>query len=190
MKKHFLIGTTIIAMVLSFGLLFYSIYAAVTPGFLVKNTISFAGSQNIKFNIAGAITGTNDPTNPDLTHVWEYDYEQSPEVENSWVVGNLVFDSEQKDIEDIHITYTFNITNECETEITAAFVGPEGIVAPLVATQYVQVGTGSLNQGSQIDIPAYGTAVLILKLTLSEIENIHINQNVDFQINMIPKTSN
>lgn len=184
MKKRFLIGTSIMAIVLSLGLLFYGVYSVFMPGFLVNNTISFEGSKNVKFSIYGEITGTKDRYSPNLKHLWEYDYENSATNEDYWDVGSIEFDSEYKSIEDIHITYTFLITNLSESVINAEFSGPDGVTEPLKVTQSVKEGEGAFKEGSSVNVAAYGTATMTLKLTLTQIEDIHVNQLVSFSINL------
>ena len=190
MKKHFLIGTTIVAIVLSFGLLFYSVYAALTQSFSINNKIHFAGSQNIKFILNGNVTGTTNDLDDRLKLMvdgqegWHYDYEtQGPEGSSlEWTLPDITIKSEDLTLEQIHLTYTFTIQNQSECEITAAFDGPGDLASGLIKTTYVQVGNGAETVGSSVQVPLSTTATLKLKLTLESLEGFSGQELINFSI--------
>lgn len=190
MKKHFLVGTTIAAVILSFGLLFYSVYAALTQSFSINNKIHFAGSPDIKFILNGQVTGTTNDLDDRLKLMvdgeegWHYDYEtQSAEMSNlEWTLPDITIKSEDMQLEDIHLTYTFTIQNQSGCEITAAFDGPGDLASGLIKTTYVQLGTGAETIGSSVQIPLATTAVLKLKLTLESLEGFSGQELINFSI--------
>ena len=74
MKKRFWVYTTILALILTFSVLFVSVYAALSQNISIKNTISFAGTDEVvKFSVDAKVTGTkNDEI---LKTSWKYDYD-------------------------------------------------------------------------------------------------------------------
>ena len=192
MKKHFLIGTTVVAIMLSFGLLFYSVYAAITQSFSINNKIHFAGSQNIRFLLNGQITGTTNDIDDRLKLVvdgqegWLYDYDD-PDHDKSnleWTLPDLVMKSEGLTLEEIHLTYTFTIQNQSECAISASFDGPGDLATGLIKNTYVKVGNGAEVLGSSAQIPLATTAILKLKLTLASMDGFSGSELINFSINI------
>lgn len=192
MKKHFLIGTTIVAIILSFGLLFYSVYAALTQSFSINNKIHFAGSQDIKFLLKGQVTGTVNDFDDRLKLMvdgeegWFYNYDD-PEHDDSnldWTLPDIVMKSEGLKLEEIHLTYTFTIHNQSECEITASFDGPGDLATGLIKTTYVQIGEDAETIGSSVQIPLATIATLKLKLTLASLEGFSGQELINFSINI------
>lgn len=194
MKKHFLIGTTVVAIMLSFGLLFYSVYAAITQSFSINNKIHFAGSQNIRFLLNGQITGTtndlddrlklkNPETNEDF---WLYDYDDPARDKSNleWTLPDLIMKSEGLTLEEIHLTYTFTIQNQSECAISASFDGPGDLATGLIKNTYVKVGNGAEVLGSSAQIPLATTAILKLKLTLESMDGFSGSELINFSINI------
>lgn len=192
MKKRFLVGTTILAIVLSFGLLFYGVYAALTQSFSINNKIYFAGSTNISFELRGQLTGTtndlddrlklkNDATGEDF---WLYDYDDetrdNPNFE--WELPDVTMKSEELTLDQINLTYTFTIANRSECAISAVFDGPGALASGLIASKYVQVGDGVETVGDSVQIPQATTATLRLKLTLASLEGFSGQELVNFSI--------
>ena len=107
MKKRFWVYTTILALILTFSVLFVSVYAALSQKISIKNTISFAGTDEVvKFSVDAKVTGTkNDEI---LKTSWRYD-DDVYDCPNTfdWDIGNIEFASEGKTIDQINITYTF-----------------------------------------------------------------------------------
>ena len=192
MKKHFLIGTTVVAIMLSFGLLFYSVYAAITQSFSINNKIHFAGSQNIRFLLNGQITGTTNDIDDRLKLVvdgqegWLYDYDDPDHDESNleWTLPDLVMKSEGLTLEEIHLTYTFTIQNQSECAISASFEGPGDLATGLIKNTYVKVGNGAEVLGSSAQIPLATTAILKLKLTLASLEGFSGSELINFSINI------
>lgn len=191
MKKRFVIGTTIIAIVLSFGLLFYSVYAALSQSFSINNQIHFAGSQNIKFVLNGQVTGTTNDMDSRLKlsvndeEGWLYDYDD-PDHDDpilDWTLPDITIKSEGLTLDQIHLTYTFTIENQGDCDITAAFDGPGDLATGLIKNTYVQVGDGAETIGSSVQIPPLGTiATLKLKLTLASLEGFSGQELINFSI--------
>ena len=192
MKKHFLIGTTVVAIMLSFGLLFYSVYAAITQSFSINNKIHFAGSQNIRFLLNGQITGTTNDLDDRLKLVvdgqegWLYDYDDPDHDESNleWTLPDLVMKSEGLTLEEIHLTYTFTIQNQSECAISASFEGPGDLATGLIKNTYVKVGNGAEVLGSSAQIPLATTAILKLKLTLESMDGFSGSELINFSINI------
>lgn len=192
MKKHFLIGTTVVAIMLSFGLLFYSVYAAITQSFSINNKIHFAGSQNIRFLLNGQITGTTNDLDDRLKLVvdgqegWLYDYDDPDHDESNleWTLPDLVMKSEGLTLEEIHLTYTFTIQNQSECAISASFDGPGDLATGLIKNTYVKVGNGAEVLGSSAQIPLATTAILKLKLTLESMDGFSGSELINFSINI------
>lgn len=183
MKKKFLIGATILAMVLSFTVLGISVYAVVNQSVAVKNTISFAGkTNNLHFIIDGRITGTKNDSDPKLGTRWEYDYETMGLVGHEWNVGSIEFASEGLTVEEINITYTFQIQNLSSYPMEAKFNGPGELVAGLNKNYYVYKLGMEQTEASQIQINRNETATMVLKLTLDNIKDFSCNENINFAI--------
>lgn len=183
MKKKFLISATILAIILSFTILGVSVYAVINQSIAVKNTISFAGkTNNLHFIIDGRITGTKDDSNPKLGTRWEYDYETMGIVGHEWNVGSIEFASEGLTVEQINITYTFQIENLSSYPMIAAFNGPGDLVAGLNKNFYINKPGMAQTEASQIQINRNETGTLILKLTIDSLENFSCNENINFAI--------
>ena len=183
MKKRFLIGATILAIILSFAILGVSIYAVVNQSIAVKNTISFAGkTNNLNFIIDGRITGTKNDLDPKLGTRWEYDYETMGLSGYEWNVGNIEFASEGLSVDEINITYTFQIQNLSSYPMLAAFNGPGELVDGLNKNFYVAKAGVPQSEGTQIQINRNEKGTLILKLTIESKQDFNCNQSVDFAI--------
>ena len=192
MKKHFLVGTTIIAVILSFGLLFYSVYAAITQSFSINNKIHFAGSQNIKFVLYGQVTGTTNDFDDRLRlknnatgeNFWLYDFD-SPDRDYpsfEWNLPDITMKSEGLEIDQINLTYTFTIQNQSECEISATFDGPGDLASGLIKNTYVKVGDGAEALGASVQIPLATTATMKLRLTLESLEGFSGQELINFSI--------
>lgn len=188
MKKHLLIGTTIVALVLSFGLLFFGVYAALTQGFSINNKIHFAGGQNVKFLLKGQITGTVNDYDDQLKfngdEGWQYDYDDpehdTPNV--TWNIPDLMMKSEGLEKDDIHLTYTFTIQNQGECAIVASFDGPGDLANGLIKNTYVQTGAAQETAGTSVQIGLASTATLKLKLTVEDINGFAGKELIAFSI--------
>lgn len=185
MRKKFLIGATILAIVLSFTVLGISVYAVVNQSVAVKNTISFAGkTNNLHFIIDGRITGTKNDSDPKLGTRWEYDYETMGLVGHEWNVGSIEFASEGLTVQEINITYTFQIENLSSYPMIAAFNGPGDLVDGLNKNYYVYKLGMEQTEASQIQINRNETATMVLKLTLDNIKDFSCNENINFAIDI------
>lgn len=184
MKKRFFICATIMALLLSFTVFAVSVYAAVNQNISVRNTISFAGkTNNLKFTIAGQVTGTTNDSSSDHTMApWEYDYETMGIVGHEWNLGELQFDAEGKTVDQINITYTFTITNQSSYSMTAEFNGPEINNVGLKKKYLVSKNDYAETEASQIQINRNQTAVLKLVLYLDHLEDFSCNEQVNFSI--------
>ncbi|MCI7003508.1 MAG: hypothetical protein MR904_04105 [Clostridia bacterium] len=197
MKKRFWVYTTILALILTFSVLFVSVYAALSQNISIKNTISFAGTDEVvKFSVDAKVTGTkNDEI---LKTSWKYDYDDL-DCPNTfdWDIGNIEFASEGKTIDQINITYTFVVTNQSSCPILAEFDGPnkhyeggdEGeIIEGLIGTHYVSltdsrgVEKKAETKGKYIELDLNDVATLKFVLTLKRIDNYSCNENIDFKI--------
>lgn len=198
MKKRFWIYTTILALILSFSVLFVSVYAALSQNISIKNNISFAGKdEEIKFSLDGLITGTKQDGADALKTHWDYEYEKDGLMDNDWAVGNIEFDNEGKTLDQIKITYKFIIKNESSCPLLVEIDGPdkkfeggvEGeIIEGLVGTHYVSLLDGSGNELTpdkkdiQIQIPQNQSAVLKFVLTVKKLEDFTCNESIDFRL--------
>lgn len=201
MKKRFWIGATVLSILLTFSILFASVYAALSQNIGIKNTISFAGVDEIlKFTVDGQITGTKNDSEENHQVHWEYDYELFTPSNFDWQVGNLEFENEGKTVDQVHITYTFVIKNQSSCAIIAEFEGPnkhladgeEGeIVAGLIGTHYVSLKDKDNNEktperkGKSIKLGLNETATLKFKLTIKQMEDYTCNEEIDFAINFL-----
>ncbi len=186
MKKRYLIGATVIALILSISAFFVSVYAAVKQTISVSNQITFAGNQNAKsFLVKGQISGTINDSNPNLRMEWEYDYENQIGLDGfNWNLGDLQFDSSSGNLNEIGITYTFTISNQNDKTIMAEFVGPNDLPSGLNKTFYAYNQESSPVEGSNITFGSYETVVLELKLTISDLDYYCKQAPVNFSINI------
>ena len=189
MKKRFLVGATVLALILSVSLLLFSVYAAVNQTLSVRNTISFAGgAEGLKFTIDGRVTGArragSNESEDDISTFWEYDYDRDGILPpHEWEIGDIVFDSDDKELEDIHITYTFVINNlSSYTYINARIEGPENIEEGLIKTTYAYEQDSSVQEGTQLNISRTKPGILQLKLTLEQIEDYSCKAEIKFNI--------
>lgn len=197
MKKRFWVYTTILALILTFSVLFVSVYAALSQNISIKNTISFAGTDEVvKFSVDAKVTGTkNDEI---LKTSWKYDYDDL-DCPNTfdWDIGNIEFASEGKTIDQINITYTFVVTNQSSCPILAEFDGPnkhyeggdEGeIIEGLIGTHYVSLTDSrgiekkAETKGKYIELDLNDVATLKFVLTLKRIDDYTCNESIDFKI--------
>mgnify|MGYP004641169045 FL=1 len=197
MKKRFWVYTTILALILTFSVLFVSVYAALSQNISIKNTISFAGTDEVvKFSVDAKVTGTK--TDEILKTSWKYDYDDL-DCPNTfdWDIGNIEFASEGKTIDQINITYTFVVTNQSSCPILAEFDGPnkhyeggdEGeIIEGLIGTHYVSltdsrgVEKKAETKGKYIELDLNDVATLKFVLTLKRIDDYSCNESIDFKI--------
>ena len=192
MKKHLLIGTTVVAMILSLGLLFFSVYAAVSQSFSINNRIHFTGSQNVKFVLRGQITGTTDDSNPALTFknpttnedFWLYDKDDDNHnsTSASWEIPDLTIKSEGLSLEQVHLTYTFTIQNQGEAAIIASIDGPGDLASGLIKNTYVQTSASAEVAGTSVQIPIASTATIKIKLTLESLDGFSGQEYIAFSI--------
>ncbi len=189
MKKRFLIGGTVVALLLSISLLLFSVYAAVTQNISVRNRIMFSGStaEGFKFTLEGKVTGTTNDLDPKLRTTWDFDYETSSSDPAPWNIDEIVFDSEGKTIQEINITYTFTIENKCtgsNNTIRAQIIGPDQIDAGLIKTTYGYLQFGEQSEGTEVIIPKNQVGILQLKLTLAQLEDYSCNAPINFSISV------
>ena len=114
MKKRVLIGSTIIALVLSVSLLTVSVLAAMGQVFGVNNKIVFLGvEQYVHCIINAEITGTTRDGAPELEYTWEYNYADSEKdaPRCDWGIGELVFNQKGVAPGEERISYTFTVQN-------------------------------------------------------------------------------
>lgn len=199
MKKRFWVYTTILALILTFSVLFVSVYAALSQNISIKNTISFAGTNDILgFSVRAKITGTKDDSEDRLKDSWDYDYKDmdSPNT-HDWNIGNIEFASEGKTVDQINITYTFVVTNKSSCPMLVEFDGPnkhlengdEGeIVEGLIGTHYVSstnkdgVEKIAETKNQRIILDLEDIATLKFILTLKRIDDYTCNESIDFKI--------
>lgn len=199
MKKRFWVYTTILALLLSFSVLFVSVYAALSQNVSIKNNISFAGTdQEIKFSLTALITGTKQDGADALKTSWEYDMNDMDQQDTyDWAVGNIEFDNEGKTIDEIKIVYCFNIKNASSCPLLVEFDGPnkkfeggvEGeIIDGLVGTHYISLLDSEGNvvisekKGTQIQMDMNQSAVLKFVLTVTRIQDFACNESIDFKL--------
>ena len=206
MKKRFWVYTTILALILTFSVLFVSVYAALSQNISIKNTISFAGTDEIlRFSVNANITGTKDDSEDRLKDTWDYDYTKIDSSNtHDWNIGNIEFASEGKTIDQINITYTFVITNKSSCQMLVEFDGPNKhlengddgeIVEGLIGTHYVSsnnkdgVEKIAQTKGKQIQLDLNDIATLKFVLTLKRIDDYTCNESIDFKILCSPASN-
>lgn len=128
MKRGIIIGSTVIAMILSISLFVFGAFAAFNQTFKITNSIRFEGSgQKIVFTLDGSITGTTNDDDPKLKYNWTYDYDYTEENAAVWNVGDIAFRTNGRKIAEIEIEYKFVIQNLGSSKILAYITGWESI---------------------------------------------------------------
>ena len=188
MKKRIAICTTIIAFVVFAAVLGVSVYAAVSKGFGINNTISFeGGGSTLHFELYGWVDGmvrdeSPDGANKKYWHNWDFNgNSENPEdrrTSDEWTLGNLVFDNKGKKWDECYISYSFKITNYGINDIIISYAweGSAQISSGLDLRTYVYDGddeTALGVEGNSIQIAKMGqntpkTARLTVMLTLAE----------------------
>ena len=184
MKKRFIIVATLLSLILTFSVLFISVYAAVNQTISITNQISFVGNKEAKkFTINAIITGTTKEQAP--TFLWEYDYENQKGLDGgNREVGDLEFDNRNKSLDQIHITYTFTIKNENNKRLIASFVGPGNLIEGLNQKTYAYKENSIETESTSVVFEENETAILKLKLTVSSLDFSCDKQPVRFSINI------
>lgn len=179
MKKKYIVFTTLFALIVTFGLLTASVFAALRVNFGINNTISFVGGNaNIAFSIDGKIYGTSlgDGENaPTIKRSYDYNKATTSELE-PWNLGPLEFESES---ENVRILYEFIITNDGE-------FGDASIKAYIAP---VNIQTEDLNQptiiGTQlnpVEISTGNTGTISLEISPINLSGFEGSRTCDFNV--------
>ena len=141
MKSKLIFITSVMALVLTFGLLSISVFAAVSQNFGVNNRIVFVGNSLLSFDIDAEITGTKKDGDDSLKYNWSYSNENDMPNSDTWSLAeDLTFDEEGKEINPtavnrVSITYTFTVENLSDTLNIAVYIeNPTSIDTSVLTT--------------------------------------------------------